>query len=318
VGIRMSIKTFLRNAITRNSTIRMWFVALCARFTTPLFILQRYLSFEDLKNLRLVNQWRHVVSSLEKLPLEKVVIANGKSTFYYQNGLSFHVIASKTSMSNVLLTTSEYEKSETRTLQNVVKPGWIVVDAGANFGWYSVQLSKLVGAEGRVLAFEPVPDSFSELLANVSLNHCQNVDTFSIALGNRAETMNLYVPEFSMGMGAASEFLDRGQKVSVLKARLDDFFRSRGLSRLDFIKADIEGGELYLLEGAGSLLDEFHPQLLLEIVDVHCRRFGHSPTEVFEYLSKKGYVGYFIEDNGRLVKPDSRCLPNGNYLFEWA
>ena len=169
-----------------------------------------------------------------------------------------------------------------------------------------------------MLAFEPVPDSFSELLDNLSLNHCQNVDAFPIALGNRAETMNLYVPEFSMGTGAASEFLDRGKRVSVLKARLDEFFRSTGLSRLDFIKADIEGGELYLLEGSGSLLDEFHPQLLLEIVDVHCRRFGHSPTDVFGYLSKKGYVGYFIDDNGRLVKPDSCRLPNGNYLFEWA
>ncbi|OBI13353.1 hypothetical protein A5713_02635 [Mycobacterium sp. E2497] len=124
------------------------------------------------------------------------------------------------------------------------------------------------------------------------------------------------MPQIELGAGAASQFLDIGQKIEVPMTTLDDFARDKGLTRVDFIKADIEGGELALLQGGENLLTTFHPSILIEIVDIHCRRFGHAPQDVYQYLAERGYRGRYISDRGDLLDLDPQHLPNGNFLFE--
>ncbi|MGD1237797.1 FkbM family methyltransferase [Mycobacterium seoulense] len=312
----MSIKEAVRHAINRNPLARRWFVAFCARFTIRLFTLQRFLSVTDLKGKLKMAAWRRVLASLEGTPLEKVEIAEGRATFFYQDDCAFEVTNSETSHSHALWINAEYEKTETALLRRMIKPGWTAIDAGANYGWYAVHLSRLVGSSGKVFAFEPVPATFNELAANVALNSCQNLEIFEMALGNSTDPINIYVPQIALGAGAASQFLDVGQKTEVPMTRLDDFADDRGLTRVDFIKADIEGGELGLLRGGESLLQTFHPRILIEIVDIHCRRFGHTPQDVYQYLVERGYEGRYITDGGDLVDLDPQHLPNGNFWFE--
>ncbi|WP_197514370.1 FkbM family methyltransferase [Mycobacterium sp. E342] len=312
----MSIKDSIRRWINQNSLTRRWFVAVCARFTVPLYTLQRFLSAKDLKGKLRMFAWRQVLASFDNASLEKIEVVAGSATFFYQDGCAFKVTDSAVSNSRALWIDAEYERAETALLRRIVKPGWTAVDAGANFGWYAIHLSHLVGAEGNVFAFEPVPATFQELESNAALNSCENLELFCKAIGNSVESIDIYVPQIALGSGAASQFLDTGEKIQVPMTRLDDFVDDKGLTRVDFIKADIEGGELALLRGGEQLLTKFHPTILIEIVDIHCQRFGHSPEDVYNCLVGKGYTGRHITAQGELVDLDPRHLPNGNFLFE--
>ncbi len=99
-------------------------------------------------------------------------------------------------------------------------------------------------------------------------------------------------------------------------ARLDDFVKSKGVARVDYIKADIEGGELNLLRGGENVLETFHPNILIEIVDIHCRRFGHAPQDVCQYLLERATPADIFNEQGELLDLDPKHLPNGNFLFE--
>ena len=101
--------------------------------------------------------------------------------------------------------------------------------------------------------------------------------------------------------------------------------KEQNINKVDFIKVDIEGGELNMLKGAEKLLEHFRHKILIEIVDVHCQRFGHSPVNVYQFLINKGYNGVFIGNEytkektniniDELVKPNIKNLLNGNYFF---
>jgi len=312
----MSLKAAIRNVINRNATTHRWFVALCARFTMRLYNFQSYLSIEDLRAKRRATLWRQFLALMGRPNLEKVVIAGGRATFHYTDGCAFHASESSTSISSTQYSHGDYEAHETRIMAEVVQPGWTVVDAGANFGWYAIHLARWVGPGGRVLAFEPIPASFGELTDNTLLNGCGNLRNFPMALGGEDGMISLYLPSSHLGAGAASQFLDMGEKVPVPMKRLDTLLEAEGVAHVDFLKADIEGGELNLLRGAQGLLARCHPAILIEIVDIHCRRFGHGPEDVIGFLAGFGYKGRYIDGNGSLVGYDPAKAPNGNYLFQ--
>ena len=93
----------------------------------------------------------------------------------------------------------------------------------------------------------------------------------------------------------------------------------------NFIKADIEGGELNMLYGAEKILDKYRPNIMIEIVDIHNHRFGYSLKDVYQFLMNKGYNGLFIGNEytkekkditfEKLTKPNIKNLLNGNYYF---
>jgi len=312
----MDLKTAIRNLINQHALAHKWFVGFCARYTVRLFAFQSYLSIEDLRAKRRAAMWRRFVALLGRPNVDRVVFSGGKATFYYMDGCAFHASTSRTSVSGTQFSRGEYEAHETRLIGEVVKPGWTVVDAGANFGWHAIHLAKLVGPQGRVFAFEPIPGTFIELVDNAHLNGCTNLEACSAALGREERAVFLFLPAIDLGAGAASQFLDVGEKVEVPMRRLDDFLAEKGVDHVDFIKADIEGGELNLLGGAERLLLRSHPRILIEIVDIHCRRFGHTPQDVIQFLTSRGFSGKYVSEKGKLVAFDPFNPMNGNYFFE--
>lgn len=314
----MSVKARVRDAVSRNPLMHGLFVAFCARFTMRLFNLQTYLSIGDLRAKYRAALWRKFMDMAGKLSAEKIVIANKKAIFYYPDGCAFHVAVAKASISGTQFSYGGYEAHETRLMAEAVQAGSTIVDAGANFGWHAIHLAKRVGDSGKVLAFEPIPATYAELSENVAINSCNNLKLFKFALGNETSTISMYLPSTDMGAGAASQFLDTGDRVEVSMFRLDDVLEREGVEHVDFIKADIEGGELNLLRGAERLLARCHPVIFIEIVDIHCRRFGHTPQDVIQLLTGHGYQGNYIDEGGTLAAIDFVRLQNGNYLFRSA
>tara|TARA_B110000008_G_C16945508_1_gene554245 strand:- start:610 stop:1575 length:966 start_codon:yes stop_codon:yes gene_type:complete len=300
----------VRNFVNKNPVTRRLFVKLISPFTVPLLILQNYLSIKGYRRRKSILEWKK---------------KNPKNILYYKSGVAFNISTKKNSISKNLVFQKDNEFNETKLVKEIIKPDWTVIDIGANFGWYSIHFSKLVGQNGKVFAFEPVPETYEELNSNIKLNFSQNIKVFNFALGNKNETISFNVPAFDGGSGASSEFLRYSKKIQTSIHKLDEVIKDQDIDKIDFIKADIEGGELNMLKGAEKLIKHFKPKMLIEIVDMHCHRFGHSPVDVYQFLINKGYNGLYIgneysekKDNIRidkLVKPNIKNILNGNYYF---
>lgn len=156
----------------------------------------------------------------------------------------------------------EYFEQEAALFRQLVRPGDIAVDIGANIGAHTLPLAARVGAAGRVVAFEPVRMNFQLLCANIALNGLDNVDAIPEGLGE-AESMVMIADrptraDGNLGALALSEIPgDRPVRVR----RFDDAF---DWPRLRFMKIDVEGMEAEVLRGAAATLARLRPALYVE------------------------------------------------------
>jgi FkbM family methyltransferase len=176
----------------------------------------------------------------------------------------------------------EYSEAEVEMFRQVVRPGSIVVEAGANLGAHTVFLAQHVGPNGRVLAYEPQRMIFQLLAANLALNNIPTVTCRQEALGR--EPGRLFVPpiDYSKDANFAGIRLggyEFGDEVPVVT--LD----SVGLARCEFLKVDVEGMERQVLEGARDLIARCKPVLYVENQD--------APEDLARYIRSLEYTLYW-------------------------
>jgi FkbM family methyltransferase len=146
-----------------------------------------------------------------------------------------------------------------------VRPGWHAADIGAHIGYYTLLLSRLVGARGRVFSFEPVPANFDFLCENVGLNNCANVETVQCAIVDIRQKIKFDIPEGDPLPGTVSfASSDSRGRITAEGMSLDDFFLGRP-EKMDFLKVDVEGAEDKVLDGARGLIARDHPSILTEV-----------------------------------------------------
>lgn len=184
---------------------------------------------------------------------------------------------------------------EYRILDSLVKDGDWVLDVGANVGHYTKRLSELVGPSGRVLAFEPIPSTFSILAGNAQRFRHRNVTLFNLAISDRADLVGMSVP-VSLD-GAANYYRahiteDSSAGPTVLACVLDEM---RIVKRVALIKVDAEGHERSVLGGMLRLIARDKPTLIVETdkpdvialiksMGYTTRRLASSPNVLFEYV----------------------------------
>lgn len=191
-----------------------------------------------------------------------------------------------------------YEPEAMQGIRRLVNAGDCCLDVGANLGYYTIFLAKSVGPRGLVVAFEPFPGNFAILEKNIQLNQLQIVTLERSALSNCSGSIRLihsvadpYSPTPSVG-GYAAE----GDRVSVNvpSFRLDDYAAGLGKAP-NFIKIDVEGAELAVLEGARRTLAEARPALLVEI-----HGWGTDESEkILQVLSEFHYDFHVVGTKGR-------------------
>jgi FkbM family methyltransferase len=192
-----------------------------------------------------------------------------------------------------------FELSDRHFISSYLKPGMRVVDAGANIGLYTVMASILTGPSGHVYAFEPGKKTFSRLHRNLLLNNCQNVIANNVALANKCGEMILRVDP-NHPTSDAHCFVDSLHDTpqidptdEVVKCQKLD---NHNLGHIDFIKIDVEGGELALLEGAEqTLLDSPDVTLLLE-----CTKHR---KQVQGFMERLGFHSFLWDDQEHTLKP---------------
>lgn len=154
----------------------------------------------------------------------------------------------------------EYSEGEWALLRQLVKPGDIVIEAGANIGGHTVPLAKQVGDQGRVYAFEPQRLIHHMLAGNLALNGIENTFALAVALGDRAGQVRIPLLHYGAdeNFGGVSVSGEAGEPVAM--GTID----ALRLDRLDLLKADVEGAELLVLKGAEATLRKTWPVLYIE------------------------------------------------------
>ncbi len=173
-----------------------------------------------------------------------------------------------------------YEPDETRFIQDSIGTDFVVVDIGANIGYYTLIMASLAK---EVHAFEPDPVNYGILQKNVTANNLTNVVTYNKAVSEAAEKRMLYVCDFNRGMHRLYPSRYCRDSIDVDAVRLDEVIHFA-----DFIKMDIEGAELGALRGMTRLLEK-GPTLLMEFHPPSIREYGANPRDVIAYVQSFGY-----------------------------
>jgi FkbM family methyltransferase len=182
-----------------------------------------------------------------------------------------------------------HEPDMQRVLREQIKPGMTIYDCGANIGYFSVILARLVGPSGHVFAFEPSPDSAECLTAAIELNEFAQLTVVPKAVWSGAEVLRFERGPEDKSLvsdhveGVFGESSGPGSYVEIQATSLDEFVYVDGNPAPDFIKIDIEGSEGKAIAGAIRLLTEHRPSLLLEI-------HGEPGRDVWDYLQQLKYV----------------------------
>ncbi len=156
------------------------------------------------------------------------------------------------------------DEPEYDLLPQLVKPGDWVIDIGANVGHYTKRLSELVGAKGRVIAFEPTPTTFSLLAANVQLFAHPNVTLFNAAVSDHFAEVGLSIPHFETGLTNyyEAQVAPAGDgRLAVLTLSLDALDIPHQIA---LVKIDAEDHEAFVLAGMRKLIERDHPILIVE------------------------------------------------------
>ncbi|MGZ4938529.1 MAG: FkbM family methyltransferase [Halobacteriota archaeon] len=154
-------------------------------------------------------------------------------------------------------TLKEYEPDVVRHFVSAIKPGDIVMDVGANIGYYSLVAARCVGEKGRVYAFEPDPINFGMLTKNVNANAFTNVVTIRKAVCAATGTAQLLQKKASTHSLFDHPLAPTKQSVQVETVAMDDFLSTlshEDQQRVTLVKIDAEGAEPLILEGLASFI----------------------------------------------------------------
>jgi FkbM family methyltransferase len=181
-----------------------------------------------------------------------------------------------------LLSAGSYEREEVNFVLDVLRNrrrsngnGVVALDCGANIGVHTLEMGREMFGWGQVLAFEPQERLFYALCGNIVLNNLSNVKALNVALGETAGHISIPRPDYNRPASFGSLELTNtgareyiGQTISYIKKDLAsvaiDRIDNLRLTRVDFIKIDVEGMELEVLRGAENTLQTCVPDLLVE------------------------------------------------------
>lgn len=212
-----------------------------------------------------------------------------------------------------------YEAGTLWCFEKIIKKGDVFFDVGANIGLTAIHAGNLVGENGIVHAFEPMPSTFNILKKNIYLNKMKNIFPHNFGLTDFERKAVLF-PNLEVNRGAASLFSkNKKDGVDIELKRLDDFLKRNKITKVDFIKVDIEGSEAPFLKGAIEMFSQINKPII-------CIEFSRDissdtdPNFIFDFLKNLKYSIYKQEGGKESLTPlvqikTKKELPQHDNLF---
>lgn len=207
------------------------------------------------------------------------------------------------------------EPLETAIIWRLVRPRSTVIDIGANRGWYTVLAASCVGADGRVLAFEPDDRPRRQLEANIALNGFEAwVEVQPIAL----DATDGNVPFVQSAESALSHLGHghEGDQPTIAVRSLGSVLDDHALPPISLVKIDVEGAEERVLAGIdGHAMDLLaHAVFMVEVEDEHLRKFGSDLRSVTDRLPRHTWR-WICWRHGCLEPLEAACFDSGRNVL---
>jgi FkbM family methyltransferase len=190
-----------------------------------------------------------------------------------------------------------WEPFETSLFVDLIQPGDVVVDVGANIGYFSILAGALAGPTGQIFAVEPDPDNYALVAANIALNDfADRVVAEPVGLSDEDQAGRLYLSEDNLGDHRIYPGVGARRSCEVQLRNGSEFLRAR-VSRIDFLKVDTQGSEYAVLAGLMSLLTTLprSPQILVELTPFSLRQAGSSGRQLIELLSQLNQPFWIVD-----------------------
>jgi FkbM family methyltransferase len=169
-----------------------------------------------------------------------------------------------------------------------------MLDIGANVGFFSLLAARHVGVDGRVIAFEPMPETRARLRRNVTLNGVSNVEVRTVAVTDQPGDVQFFLgPDEHSGIASLRPLGAKSAGAQKVFGTTLDSILPEG-TPVHLIKLDVEGAEAKALRGMQRILEEFHPHLLVEVSADYLRELGDSEETLSSFLKTLGYDAYLI------------------------
>lgn len=235
-----------------------------------------------------LNRKKQITTQTTKSDLVK--LENGIGLYTLPEGYNLWLDKNKY-LDSEIINAGYFEKDSTLLCTKLVNKGDVILDVGANTGYYTLLFAKLVGEEGSVYAFEPTSYYMNTLKKNVEANSYANIHLNQFGLSNEDAEMEISIGNSSATLHWVENETPKGTEKITLKP-LDEFVTSEKIDRLDFIKIDIDGHEPLFFQGAKETLSRFNPTILLEVNHANYLQAGFNAWDFYNFLKENGYRIY--------------------------
>lgn len=198
-----------------------------------------------------------------------------------------------------ILNFGQYESEHSQMMLSMIRPADVVFDVGANIGWYSILMAKRIPS-AQVHSFEPIPGTFARLRENIALNGLANVQAHNWGLSDAEKDLTFYFePNFTVRASSANlaDSPESAQKITCRVRPLDDMIGEIA-PRVDFIKCDCEGAELFVFQGAKKVLKQCRPIVFTEMLRKWAAKFGYHPNQIIDLFAELNYSCYMVRQGG--------------------
>ncbi|MCE9507519.1 MAG: FkbM family methyltransferase [Alphaproteobacteria bacterium] len=205
-------------------------------------------------------------------------------------------------------------------LKKHIPENGVIIDVGAHAGQYTKLFARVV-PQGHVYSFEPGSYARSIVSKVIALRNLKNVSLFPVGLSDQPTEETLHVPikrSGSVGFGLShigqvpKDAARPEREEKIVLTTLDQVAAELGLTRVDFIKADIEGWEMRFLLGARQTISKFRPIIFLEINDEFLKRANNSAREIWDFLKAMDYRISRLEKDGATLIPLDAPVTRGD------
>lgn len=213
-----------------------------------------------------------------------------------------------------------YETEEmdmTLKLLNLLDKDSVIFDIGANLGWYTLNILKDMKTR-YVYSFEPIKETYLKLEEILNINKLENYKIYNYGLYNENKNLEFFYDIVASGASSIVDLreLDTTKKVSCIVKKMDDFINDNCINRLDFIKCDVEGSELFVYQGGIESIKKFKPIIFSEMLRKWSAKFNYHPNDIIDLLESIGYACFVIDDKKlRLFERVDEETLETNYFF---